>query len=47
MYTEMASSTIETRNGTRQPHTANSSPNRARHARITSRERKRPSVAVV
>ena len=48
MYTEMASSTIETRNGMRQPQVSNSR-RRASYgtARMTSRLRNRPSVAVV
>ena len=48
MYAEMNSSTIESRNGTRQPQASNCSGLiEKRHPRMTSRERKKPSVAVV
>ena len=48
IQTEMPSSSTETRNGMRQPQAANSgSPSAERVNRITSSERKRPSVAVV
>ncbi|MNH41500.1 hypothetical protein D3C79_1030130 [compost metagenome] len=48
MYTEIASSRIDSRNGMRQPQASNASvPNAVRQARITSNDRNRPSVAVV
>ena len=48
IHTETASSTIETRNGMRQPQSLKaSSPMPSRTPRITSSDRNRPSVAVV
>ena len=48
IQTEMPSSTIETRNGMRQPQAAKSSGDiETRQPRMTRSDRKRPSVAVV
>src|ERR1700744_3935231 len=48
IQTDTPSSAIDIRNGTRQPHAANSvSPIAIRAARITISERKKPNVAVV
>ncbi|MOA67445.1 hypothetical protein D3C78_1946300 [compost metagenome] len=48
MYTEIASSRIDSRNGMRQPQASKASvPKAVRQARITSNDRNRPSVAVV
>jgi hypothetical protein len=48
IHTEMPSSKMDTRNGTRQPQSwKTSSPKEVRTPRITSRLRNRPSVAVV
>ena len=48
IQTETPSSTIDTRNGMRQPQAAKSSGDiETRQARITSSDRNRPSVAVV
>ncbi len=47
MYTDTASSTIDSRNGIRQPQVSNASPSAARQTRMTTRLRKSPSVAVV
>ncbi|MNR16261.1 hypothetical protein D3C85_1328510 [compost metagenome] len=43
---EMPSSTIDSRNGRRQPQLSNSSPVISRQARITSSDSSRPRVAV-
>ena len=48
IHTEMASSAMDTMNGTRQPQSANaSSPVMVRVPKITISDRNRPSVAVV
>src|SRR3978361_2322092 len=48
IHTEMPSSSTDTRKGTRQPQAENaSSPVAKRVPRITSSDRKKPSVAVV
>jgi hypothetical protein len=48
IHTEMASSRMDTMNGTRQPQSANAaSPMTVRVPRMTIRLRNRPSVAVV
>lgn len=47
MYTDVASSTIDTRNGMRQPQSSNDAPVSSRTTRITISDRNRPSVAVV
>ena len=48
IHSEMPSSRIETRNGIRQPQSANAaSPRAVRVSRMTIRDRKRPPVAVV
>ncbi|MNH38142.1 hypothetical protein D3C79_991320 [compost metagenome] len=48
MYTEIANSRIDSRNGTRQPQASNTSlPMAVRQAMITSSERNSPRVAVV
>ena len=48
IHTRMASRKIDTRNGTRQPQSANAaSPIQVRVPRITISDRNRPSVAVV
>ncbi|MNH41394.1 hypothetical protein D3C79_1028870 [compost metagenome] len=48
IYTEMASSRIDNKNGTRQPQASNTSvPMAVRQAMITSSERNSPKVAVV
>ena len=48
IQTETPSSTIDTRNGMRQPQDAKSSADiETRQPRMTSSDRKRPSVAVV
>lgn len=47
MYTDVASSTIDTRNGMRQPQSSNDGPLSSRTTRITMSDRNRPIVAVV
>ncbi|MCY1338688.1 hypothetical protein D9M71_503510 [compost metagenome] len=48
MYTEIASSSTESRNGIRQPQASKASvPSAERQARITSSDMNRPRVAVV
>ena len=48
IHTEMANSKMDTRNGMRQPQSANAaSPSEVRTPKITIRLRNRPSVAVV
>jgi hypothetical protein len=48
IHTDTARSTIESRNGTRQPHSAKALASKLpRQTPITSSDRKKPSVAVV
>ena len=47
MYTDTASSRIDTRNGTRQPQTSKLAPVSSRVTKITISDKNKPSVAVV